>query len=94
MKGIYHVVVQNRYLKYEFDIRRNLTIIQGNSATGKTTLVEMIRESNLNENSGVMISCKCLDVYQKIGHWIICWANMLQNHITQISQVCFTMQVL
>ncbi len=59
MKGIYHVVVQNRYLKYEFDIRRNLTIIQGNSATGKTTLVEMIRESHLNENSGVMISCKC-----------------------------------
>lgn len=59
MKGIYHVIVQNRYLKYEFDIRRNLTLIQGDSATGKTTLVEMIRESHLDSNSGVTISCEC-----------------------------------
>ncbi len=59
MKGRYHVIVQNRYLKYEFDIRRNLTIIQGNSATGKTTLVEMIRESHLDPESGVTISCEC-----------------------------------
>lgn len=59
MKGSYHVIVQNRSLKYEFDIRRNLTIIQGNSASGKTTLVEMIRESHLDTNSGVTISCEC-----------------------------------
>lgn len=59
MKGIYHVIVQNRYLKYEFDVRRNLTIVQGNSATGKTTLVEMIRESHLDTNSGVTVSCEC-----------------------------------
>jgi hypothetical protein len=59
MKGSFHVIVQNRYLKYEFDVRRNLTIIQGNSATGKTTLIEMIRESHLDSNSGVTISCKC-----------------------------------
>ena len=58
MKGSYHVIVQNRYLKYEFDIHRNLTIIQGNSATGKTTLVEMIRESHLDPRSGVTISCE------------------------------------
>lgn len=57
MKGSYHVIVQNRYLKYEFDIRRNLTIIQGNSASGKTTLVEMVRESRLDSNSGVTVSC-------------------------------------
>ena len=59
MKGSYHVIVQNRYLKYEFTIRRNLTIIQGDSATGKTTLVEMIRESRLDSNSGVTVSCVC-----------------------------------
>lgn len=59
MKGSYHVIVQNRYLKYEFTIRRNLTIIQGDSATGKTTLVEMIRESRLDSNSGVTVSCAC-----------------------------------
>ncbi len=59
MRGSYHVSIQNRYLKYEFDIRRNLTIIQGDSATGKTTLVEMIRESHLDTDSGVTISCEC-----------------------------------
>ena len=58
MKGSYHVIVQNRYLKYEFDVRRNLTVIQGNSATGKTTLVEMIRESHLDPQSGVSVSCE------------------------------------
>lgn len=59
MKGTYHIIVQNRYLKYEFDIRRNLTIIQGDSATGKTTLIDMIREANLDNESGVTISSRC-----------------------------------
>lgn len=60
MRGIHHVIVQNRYLKYEFEIRRNITIIRGDSATGKTTLVNMIREHALNgEDSGVSISCDC-----------------------------------
>ena len=58
MRGSYHIIVQNRYLKYEFDIHRNLTIIQGDSATGKTTLVEMIRESRLDPKSGITISCE------------------------------------
>lgn len=58
MKGSYHIIVANRYLKYEFDIRRNLTLIQGNSATGKTTLIDMIRESALEKKSGITISCK------------------------------------
>ena len=44
MKGKYHITVANEMVKYDFDIRRNITIIKGDSATGKTTLVEMIRE--------------------------------------------------
>lgn len=42
MKGKFHIVVQNNRLRYEFDVRRNITIIRGDSATGKTTLYEMI----------------------------------------------------
>lgn len=38
MKGKHHVIVKNRSLHYEFDIKRNITIIQGDSGTGKTTL--------------------------------------------------------
>lgn len=29
MKGRHHIVVETRRLKYEFDIKRNITIIQG-----------------------------------------------------------------
>ena len=44
MKGKHKVIVSTKRLKYEFELRRNLTIIQGDSATGKTTLVDMIRD--------------------------------------------------
>jgi hypothetical protein len=39
-------------------IRRNITIIQGNSATGKTTLVDMIREA-VNNPSGASVDLVC-----------------------------------
>lgn len=44
MKGTHHVIIQNKRIHYEFDIRRNITVIRGDSASGKTTLVEMIQE--------------------------------------------------
>lgn len=58
MKGRHKVIVQNNRLHYEFEIRRNITIIQGNSATGKTTLVNMIRQAaNLGPSSGIDVFC-------------------------------------
>ena len=62
MKGSYHIIVQNNRIKFEFDIRRNITIIRGDSATGKTTLMELIETyDRLGEESGISISCsrKC-----------------------------------
>ena len=62
MKGSYHIIVQNNRIKFEFDIRRNITIIRGDSATGKTTLMELIETyDRLGEESGIAISCsrKC-----------------------------------
>ena len=44
MNGAHHLVIRSAHLKYELDIIRNITIIQGDSASGKTTLAEMIRE--------------------------------------------------
>ena len=58
MKGSYQISVANGKVKYDFLIRRNLTIIRGNSATGKTTLVEMIREYyESGESSGITLQC-------------------------------------
>ena len=54
MKGKHKVIVSNNKLHYEFEIKRNTTIIQGDSATGKTTLINMLRQAeNLGESSGV-----------------------------------------
>ena len=44
MKGTHHVVIQNKRIHYEFDLRRNITVLRGDSAIGKTTMVEMIQE--------------------------------------------------
>ena len=66
MKGKHRIVVKNNRLHYEFEIKRNITIIQGDSATGKTTLINMLRQAeNLGESSGVDVisdvPCKILE---------------------------------
>lgn len=59
MKGKYHIVVQNNRLRYELTVRRNITIIRGDSATGKTTLINLIGQAAaLGENSGVDVICE------------------------------------
>lgn len=59
MKGKYHIVVQNNKLRYEFDIRRNITIIRGDSATGKTKLISLLEQAaSLGESSGVEVLCE------------------------------------
>lgn len=60
MRGTIHLIVQSAHLKYEMDFSRNITILKGDSATGKTTLVDMIQEYNLNgSDTGINLSCKC-----------------------------------
>lgn len=51
MKGKHHIIIESAKLRYEFDIRRNITIIQGDSATGKTTLIDLLRDY-ANDRSG------------------------------------------
>lgn len=59
MKGKYEVVVKSRRLQYKFTVFRNITILRGDSATGKTTLIDMIAAYQENgEASGVTVNCK------------------------------------
>ena len=44
MKGNVKIVVSTKRLRYELNVRRNITIIQGDSATGKTTLVQIVSD--------------------------------------------------
>ena len=55
MKGNHHVIIQSKGLKYEFDIKRNITVVRGDSATGKTTLVNMIKDYTKTLNNGIII---------------------------------------
>lgn len=59
MKGKYHIVVQNNKLRYELDIRRNITIIRGDSATGKTQLIRLLEQASVfGESSGIEVLCE------------------------------------
>lgn len=58
MRGIHEIIVQNNRVQYKFSIRRNLTILRGDSATGKSTLIELIAQYVRDgENSGVVLRC-------------------------------------
>ncbi len=59
MKGKYTILVQNNRIRYEFIISRNITIIRGDSATGKTTLLELLAAyDNDGDSSGVLVKSK------------------------------------
>ena len=70
MVGSYDIEVRQRRLVYKLSIKRNITIILGHSASGKTKLIELIRSYNLLGNeSGVMINCDrpCIVLAGKIA---------------------------
>ena len=48
MKGKYRIIVENKKIRYDFEVKRNITIIKGDSATGNTTLADMISEYEEN----------------------------------------------
>ncbi len=59
MKGKYRIVIQNSLVQFKLEVCRNIMILRGDSATGKSTLVEMVRQYSMNKaSSGVNISCK------------------------------------
>lgn len=59
MKGKYKIFIQNKRIRYDFEINRNITVLRGDSATGKTTLIQMIQEFDENgDDSGIELNCK------------------------------------
>lgn len=72
MKGKYKVRVQNKLVRFDFEIERNVSIIRGNSATGKTTLINMIVDyQNLGKASGVTVICdvNCVAMINQGSNW-------------------------
>ena len=58
MKGKHTVKISDSRVKYNFELVRNITIVRGDSGTGKTTLFDMIAAyARLREKSGVRLVC-------------------------------------
>lgn len=60
MKGSHRIIVESKKVKYDFVIKRNITILTGDSASGKTVLIDLIRDyRRYGADSGVLLSCDC-----------------------------------
>ena len=58
MRGEHEVVVRNNKVQIKLTVKRNLTILRGKSATGKSTLVDLIASyDELGPDSGVVVNC-------------------------------------
>lgn len=56
MKGTYTIRIRSNRIVFTLDIQRNITIIRGDSATGKTTFIEMLQAyERLGKQSGVTV---------------------------------------
>ncbi len=76
MKGKYIVLVSNNKLKYTLEIERNVTVICGNSGTGKTTLINLLENNQrYGTKSGISVQCsrKCVVLHNDN------WELMLEN---------------
>ena len=59
MRGTYEVKVSNVNVSFTLELERNITILSGDSATGKTTLIEMLRDfEESSRSSGITVHCK------------------------------------
>ena len=60
MRGAHRIIVESRKVKYDFVVKRNITILTGNSGSGKTVLIDLIRDyRRYGADSGVFVSCDC-----------------------------------
>ena len=70
MTGKYDIVVYNNKLHYHLKINRNITILRGDSASGKSELIRLLSAHNGNPaSSGISLICdrECLVLTE--GHW-------------------------
>ena len=58
MIGKHNIKISNQRVHFNFDVSRNITVIRGDSATGKTTLINMLLDyEEQGKQSGVTVKC-------------------------------------
>ena len=73
MKGKYEFEISNRRMTFQLEIERSVTVIKGNSGTGKTTLIRMLLGYlEQGKRSGIQIKAGenvALTVFTQLTHW-------------------------
>ena len=70
MQGDKKVVAKNKNNHYEFTLHRNLTILRGNSGSGKTKLFELIADYNrFGKSSDAKVSSDCPVIAYEGRNW-------------------------
>lgn len=82
MIGKYDIELYNNRVHYFLTVKRNITILQGNSATGKTELIRLIQQyENLGASSGITLICNAKCCVLMGGDWELRLASMHDNII-------------
>ena len=77
MVGRYKIEIYDSRVHYELDIKRNITILQGDSGIGKSVLVGLVREyANNPDSSGITLKCDkpCYELTE------LTWRYFTQNY--------------
>ena len=82
MKGKQYIKIKNNKLSYSIELERKITVIKGNSGTGKTTLVKMI-DLWLRQKRASGIKCNC-SADMIILNELSDWTNLLNENSGKI----------
>ena len=86
MVGKYDIEIYNNRVHYFLTLKRNITILQGNSATGKTELIRLVEELEENgASSGITIVCNVKCTVLTPVDWELRLGS-LKNHIIFIDE--------
>lgn len=59
MTGRYEIVLYNNKICYRLDVKRNITVLRGDSASGKSELIRLLGAYNSNpSSSGITLICE------------------------------------
>lgn len=89
MLGIYNLIVSNKRVKFNLQIDRKITIIQGDSSTGKSYMVDRLADFVKlgEENSGVQVitEFKKIHILSKDSSWESAMSNY-RNYLMVIDE--------
>ena len=70
MTGKYQIVLYNNKVQYRLSVERNLTLLRGDSATGKSELIRLLTQYNGNpHSSGITLICDKECTVLNEGNW-------------------------